>query len=294
MSPSSFSIFNTGSYFDIIRGLSCAYYYAKLNEIDLNVEVVWLEQEIDDKFYFKGWEENESILEKFEYIHSLRDFMYDRKINFDHKIVSKSELNKVRREQTKFIHNFIKTKHPLEKWTRQENQIRPELDFKGIIWPLKNIHKRERGKLVLWRPTFNHDLQINKENSFGWHTHSHVWIKKALFQYEEWNAVISNLQENFNVVEIEYRTPIREIVYHLSTCEVAYGYSGLCQNLSVCLNTPTMMLDFKNSTNECYDHLIEERSVDLYSKKEYVQQHITIAKEKVKPFREWFEKVIGE
>ena len=68
-------------------------------------------------------------------------------------------------------------------------------------------------KIVLWRQTFN----AAAPRSF-----------KRAFDNDGWNYIVKSLQDQgYNVVEIDYRTPIREVMYHISNCEATVGYEGM-------------------------------------------------------------------
>ena len=75
-----------------------------------------------------------------------------------------------------------------------------------------------------------------------------VYKGKRPLSYDEWSIFIDYLKENYQeVVEIEYRTPISEVMYHLQTCEVVLGYMGMWSEHASLLNTPMIhLVDFSN------------------------------------------------
>ena len=69
-------------------------------------------------------------------------------------------------------------------------------------------------KIVLWRPTFNLSQQLS-----GY---------KLPMLDSEWVRMIDLLRDfGYNVIEIDYRTPIREAFYHIRTCELCVSYEGM-------------------------------------------------------------------
>lgn len=79
-----------------------------------------------------------------------------------------------------------------------------------------------KNKIVLWRPTNNLRQQTSNE--------------KAVMLDSEWQRLIDRLQDfGYNITEIDYRTPIREALYHIRTCHVCLSYEGMwhyvCKNL---------------------------------------------------------------
>lgn len=71
----------------------------------------------------------------------------------------------------------------------------------------------EKKKVVIWRPVFN--AEVPK-----------YW--KRIVPNDQWNRIIDLYKEDgYNVVELCYRTPIREVLYHINTCEFILCYDGM-------------------------------------------------------------------
>lgn len=134
----------------------------------------------------------------------------------------------------------------------------------------KNNLNLQKRKLVICRDTFvNHGIL----------KHSN---QKQYFEYNHWQEIIYFLNKHFKVVEIEYRTPISEVMYHLSTCEVVFTYDGMWHKHAACLNKPRITLYdpsfyswlskdyFQNNTDKTTKHNVLNNKKCLVSGK-YLQ-----------------------
>lgn len=82
--------------------------------------------------------------------------------------------------------------------------------------------------IVLWRPI----------RAIGT-----VREEKLSYDNEYWNGVIWMLKHNgFEVQEIDYRTPIREVMYLIPRCAAVIGYQGLYQYISRNLYKPSIIV----------------------------------------------------
>lgn len=69
-------------------------------------------------------------------------------------------------------------------------------------------------KITLWRPTFNLAQQLS-----GY---------KLPMLDKEWQRLIDRLKDfGYDICEIDYRTPIREAMYHIRTAECCLSYEGM-------------------------------------------------------------------
>lgn len=90
--------------------------------------------------------------------------------------------------------------------------------LKGINSWAFNIHHLlgaavKPKKVVVWRPTFNA-------------TKPQPW--KLSFGERNWDVILESLAKNgYNIVELCYRTPVREAFYHLKECSFFVGYDGM-------------------------------------------------------------------
>ena len=266
------------SYFQLINALSYAYQYALASKRDLDVDVLWSSDWVDDSFNFQNWDESESFLEKFNYIDAMMEFPERPKINFNHTLVNDRILTKKQKvefsKKCKTI-NFHKKGFP-----------KSTVDGRAMQWPLKNNSKRIKNKVAFWKPTFTHKMMGESEDTAWVGTQS----AKGMYTYHEFEKIKHNFQRlGYNVVELEYRLPVRDIYYHLATSEFSFGYNGFCQNMSVCLGTPTILTTWKKSMNLLYDHLIPKVDPQMFEDKNFINAHVDKAKNKISSFQLFYE-----
>ena len=109
------------------------------------------------------------------------------------------------------------------------------------------------------KPFFKTNLQTQKNKVCFWRydinalpyqhhdpNESQRFKREKAYTLEEWCELYTFLNDNYNVVEVNYRTPIREVFYHLSTCELTVGYGGMWHLLSAYLDKP--MISLMNQT----------------------------------------------
>lgn len=280
------------SYFEMTMVLSYCYTLARYYEKDLEVEVLWSDYYLEDNLYYKNWDETESSLDRFNFLHSMIEFKGDVKIHFNHKILEGGLA-----VGEKFKKQFYKEKcvpfHKLMQGLANRDECQ---DNRVLLWPLRNCLERIPNKVTFWKPTFVHKMwgqadDVKWVGGPGRMKYSHL-----LYYYNEWNEILENLKNSYDVVEIEYRTPVREVYHHLSTSQFTFGYNGICQSISVGLSTPTILCSFKPTSNLDYDHLIysTEVSPSLFEDKVYIEKIVDIARQKVSPFRGFYEKYFGE
>ena len=99
----------------------------------------------------------------------------------------------------------------------------------------KNL-KTQKDKVCFWR--YDKSRLTNHRNPNQYET----WYKENTYTPDEWWYLYIFLNDNYNVVELEYRTPIREVFYHLSTCEFVVGYGGMWHILSNYLDNPMISI----------------------------------------------------
>jgi len=84
------------------------------------------------------------------------------------------------------------------------------------LWYLKDEPPIKPGLVAFW--SSKHNLEFP-----GYH-------KDPL--YDHWDTIVSNLRsEGYDVVEITYRTPIKDVMDVITTCEFGVGYEGMIHQL---------------------------------------------------------------
>lgn len=163
-----------------------------------HVEFNWKHKED----YLHHYEDPETIIERFEYtLPFYRDY---QRLTYSHKFVDKfSE----RLERKRLLPN-LKLRHS-ENVDSMHKVVNNKAYWKFNNTPLKT----EEGKVVIWRSLFN------AEPARAW---------KQVVTHEMWEEVIYMLKAmDLDVVELTYRTPVREVHYHCATCDFVVCYDGM-------------------------------------------------------------------
>lgn len=176
---------------DLMWGLNTAHQLAHVHKCMVDFRVHWKH----DENYLWHFEDPETIIERFEYV---RDFYLDPDL---------------------IIHNhvFNSTRDFTNSLRYSDLEFKPLPENRLNYWQFDpNVFEESiPGKIVIWRPTFNADPFVP----------SKLW--KWEINGEQWNRVINILNKNYDVVELTYRTPIREAFYHISNCQQVIAYDGM-------------------------------------------------------------------
>lgn len=137
-------------------------------------------------------------------------------------------------------------------------------------------------KIVLWRPTFNAKQQLS-----GY---------KIPMLDHEWERMINILKYfGYDVVELSYRTPISEAVYHIRTCECCISYEGMWHYIAKNFFKPHIVFSSSSITNWHTPHALwikdHEFLIDRDMKK--IEYYIESAVEKAENFKHIFNKFVN-
>lgn len=194
---------------DILYGLNCAHSLAHMFNHPIKMNVFWTH----DENYIYHYEDPETIIQRSHYLHS----MYHRQ--------SEVTVN----------HIFNSTDQEIEKlrW-RGFGHIK---DQQRVItfghWPFrKDLYQQGiPKKVVYWRPTFNREIPSGGKK----------W--KMTFTVGEWERIIHFLElKGYDLVELGYRTPVSEALYHIRTASFCIFYDGMWQYISRNLCKPVITL----------------------------------------------------
>lgn len=198
---------------DQIRLLTTCHDYT-LDKRHVTFDLLWPE-----RLFHKSYHQDQTETPQHQIDYLLR-FVPDRNFDFDHVLVD---------DQTFQEHfKFLNTAHRDAVTNGTANNFPIELSYDKVL-KLNNTLLRKDNKIVFWKDTFIHHDQADVGNCH---------LGKRPFNYQEWQKLFYFLKNNYEVVEIEYRTPISEVMYHLSTCEVCVGQSGLWNLNASALHTP--------------------------------------------------------
>ena len=169
---------------------------------------------------YSYFEDTEPWREKSEYLLRMLDIDCDLKINHYVKDIksyeSRKAILKVRKRSLKEIHYEA---------------------FDGAFVKFKNILPTKKNKVCFWRYDLDNLSRRRKDILTN-----EVYGKQQLYTSQEWRELYEYLNSKFELIELEYRTPIREVYYHLSTSEFCIGYGGMYHNLCTSLNKPFISL----------------------------------------------------
>lgn len=226
-----------------VRLLSGAYNYTKKQSGKSTLEVIWPEHlwEVEEVFQ----DQTESFQYQTDYL--LR-FMPKRMFDLHHKVVD----TKLWENESYHFRSCLMVGDP----KRQSKTKKIRYDC-CITVKFKNFYERKKGKITLFRDTFVHHGKQKVGN-----THR----GKRPLTYDQWTIFIEYLKKYFDVTEIEYRTPISEVMYHLSTCEFCIGYSGMWGMHANALRTPKISLIKSESfPKSVTPHIINPKQKQLIS-----------------------------
>jgi len=202
-----------------VRLLSGAYNHTKKQSDKSTLEVIWPEHlwEVEEAFQ----DQKESFQYQTDYL--LR-FMPKRMFDLKHKLVDTT----LWENESYHFRSCLFVGDP----KRQSKTKKIRYDCCKTV-KFKNFHKRKKDKVTLFRDTFVHHGKSVVGNAHR---------GKRPLSYNKWEIFIEYLRKYFDVTEIEYRTPISEVMYHLSTCEFCIGYSGMWGMHANALRTPKISL----------------------------------------------------
>lgn len=171
-----------------------------------------------DRTHKHSIDDTENIIDQFDYIHTF----YRNKEN----VVINHIVNSSKSNMLDSGGRLLYGPDPIYKDTRTCNWWKFD--------PRLRLSKTEK-KVVIWRSTFNTDKLPNKE--------------KEILSNDDWKKVIYNLKKSgYSVVELCYRTPIRESMYHINTCSSAIGYAGMWYYFANNWQKPTIIVSNRTLT----------------------------------------------
>lgn len=167
---------------------------------------------VHGKDHLHHYEDPETIIERCDYLHN---FYYDKDaVRVKHIFHSKDKDIQTLRHR-----GFQRRSGPLDTLDGVPSWI-----FRPDIW----INKPVDNRVVFWRPTWN------AEKPWGW---------KLKFTNEHWEKIIRTLEgKGYEMVELSYRTPVREAMYHIRHCRFCIFYDGMWQYIARNLCKPVIAL----------------------------------------------------
>ena len=222
---------------DFMWALNCAHLHAIRTGVKIDLEMHW---DHDDK-YNHHFEDPETIIERMQYMHRFYAREQDVKIwhvlnadgryrfwryQDDTRLNDDGTMQQIARNVEKarfYFDSGVYTDEtggtiPDNQWLFREDAFQPTIGH----------------KIVLWRPTFNAEIP-------------RTW--KRLCTNDDWNVIIERLKAyGFHVVELTYRTPIREAVWHIANCKMVLCYDGMWHYVAKNFAKPTVVISEEGIT----------------------------------------------
>ncbi|MBT5286150.1 MAG: hypothetical protein HOL29_09310 [Euryarchaeota archaeon] len=183
---------------DILYGLNAAHALSKMYDHPIKMNVFWEH----DEDYVYHYEDPETIIERTHILEGMYHNAHNVTVN----------------------HIFNSTDEEIKKlrWRGFGHQRHQQKVLTFHHWLFrKELFQRSRNKVVFWRPTFNREIPSGGKK----------W--KMTFSVKEWERIIMFLElKGYELVELSYRTPVREAIYHISTSKFCIFYDGMWQYIA--------------------------------------------------------------
>ena len=244
---------------DSMYAFNSAYIGAFINQKPVNLE---LHYHFPENYYYH-YEDPESVDARAKYV--LDRYMWKDIVNVTH-IFDSQDLALYKKK-------YIGARYPwkkLSEWYKYWS-----FDTSIDSSPIHN-------KIVLWRPTFNAEQQVKS-------------FKFPLLE-SEWQRLIDRLKDfGYDVVEIDYRTPIREAFYHIRTCECCLSYEGMWHYISKNFFKPHIVITSANITHwhTPAAYVLRNESFFIDTKLKKIAYYIEAATEKADSYKKVFFKLIN-
>ena len=223
---------------DFMWALNCAHNYCYHNNIKVNLEFHWEH----DENHLHHFEDPETIVERLEYLHNFYHHKDDVTVthvfnsdgrytdwSYNDDLVSEDDGNvriaAIRRP------NKSRFWFQSDKYSDKEGSPPPDSNW---IFREDAFRDIDKNKIVIWRPTFNAEVP-------------RTW--KRRLTNDDWDDIISSLrQAGLYVVELTYRTPVSEALYHISTCRLILSYDGMWHYIARNLCRPMVVVSDEGIT----------------------------------------------
>ena len=201
---------------DFMYILSVAYQRSFILQKPITVNLHWFHS----KDFLYHFEDPETIIERFEYINNF--YVKDlTEVNIIHHFNSDDTLLYYNRYD-----GYTRSRSGTEK---------NRLKIKYNQWEFRELGSETvPGKIVMWTQVNNAEVPR---------------LFKRPFLKEEWRQVKELIElQGYDVTEIDYRTPVSEVLYHISTCECTVSYEGMWHYVAKNLHKPMIVLTQDNIT----------------------------------------------
>lgn len=218
----------------LVRGICASVFYEYITKYPTSmiINLFLMDSSVKRYTYF---EDVESWEEKSKYLLRMLDMDCDLKINHSVKYFRDPEV------------------------VRSKKNVISHKQFFDIfsLMSFKNVKDTKKNKVCFWRYNLD-NLAYHRTDKLD----KEVYGKENIYTQEEWYILYEYLNSKFELIELEYRTPIREVYYHIATSEFCVGYTGMYHNLATILKKP--LISFINPK------YIPDELLSRLAKKEYI------------------------
>lgn len=199
------------AYGDAIWMYNILHNTAKTLKRNVELEVHWYW----DRSYYHSVDDQENIIDQTDYI---LKFYEKADVTVTHVYNSEVKKQNILTKGSKLIYGADPLDVPRSNWWCFDQRLKlPPIPKKVVVW----------------------DSYSNADASY-----------KEILQKEDWDCIKNNLRNcGYTVIEVCYRTPISELMYHINTASSCIGYSGLCYQIANNWGVPCLVVSDRNLVN---------------------------------------------
>lgn len=240
---------------DSMFAMNVAHNYAYQNKTQVELHFYWPH---DEDYYFH-FEDPETIVERTNYIHQFyyrsNDVIIKHFYNMNNEHVNKYRMTL---NDVCCIHN--------EDGTWFDEDTYPEWLFDE-----RYIKKEKEYKVVIWRSLFN----ANEPR----------WWKRLTN-----DKVIPLLkQQDLDVIELDYRTPISEVFYHISECDFVVGYDGMWHYIARNFLKPMLIISSERFTKYHNPHAWQVSNGEEHNYMDFIRDLFNLHFIHSKKYKDYFD-----
>ena len=216
---------------DFMWALNVCHLHALEMKHQVNLEFHWPHNES----FLYHCEDPETIIQRLNYIHNFyhrkNDVIVSHRWDGDtdrYEPITEENINDENKSRYWFESDRYRDcdNPPPNSWLFRRNAFQP----------------RDPKKIVIWRPLFNAEIP-------------RLW--KRRLTNDDWEGIIKKLRRRgMKITELCYRTPVREALYHISTCRLVICYDGMWHYIAKNFATPLVVISRIETTNYHTPHAI--------------------------------------
>ena len=241
---------------DFMMALNVCHNYAHRFNCRINLEMHWEHGE----GYLHHPDDPETIVERMEWIHS----RYHRSEDVSISHCYNSDLF----EHGAFNPNKQKRRFYFDSGAFDDPSFQPDADW---VFKKSEFITPKPKKLVIWTP------QHNKEPPRSW---------KRFLTFEDWSSIIEMFRrEEWNIVELSYRTPIRDAYRQVQSAELVICYDGMWHYIARNFAKPIAIPSWEGITTYHTPQVVKRSSREKFLKfikggKKGIEDPIRVMKDK--------------